>query len=368
MTVFACCTAEAYDLSALRAALIHSPTFTALPDLALDVVYARALPATSSPPKAAATRLTEYGSSAPMTAADDDGGELFAFADGSFVAWGANAQALGARFLSEVVRKPTVGGGSRRRPVEIGASAEVEVEVMDYIEDPNEVTGLTGDTIQIGADPPPALSKLAFSHGLSRSVKIAVLEALLDRYLEPTRHVPALLAQGQKLKLSRTEILQQIGELLSVRALLNLAGGPNTESLLDTPEYYWSKPQLEEYYNKVCRWLDVKPRISVLNQKLDYAAEFAQVLRGHLSEQHSLKLEWFIIILIAIEVVFGLCEWGEKLGYLEFNTASHHVAVHGPNEPGPVAAGAHIGSNNHGGHCCSCQCAAHPATVSQEKV
>ncbi|KAI9159456.1 hypothetical protein H9P43_008796 [Blastocladiella emersonii ATCC 22665] len=322
MKIVAFCTAEEYDLSPIRSLIDRTPGFTLQPELAADVLHVRV----HLPP-------TEPTRSTPAT---DGEGELFVFSDGSFVAWGANAQDLGTQFLARVIRKPG------KTKIEGMPHKFAETEEMDFIEDSNETTGLIGDTIIIGSHPPPPLSKLAFSHGIARSTKIAVLESLLDRYLGSTRHIPQQLAMGHPLAMamSRTAVLQKIGELLSVRALLNLSGSPHAaESLLDTPDWCWSKPQLEEYYTKVCRWLDVKPRIAVLNQKLDYAAEFANVLRGHLSEQHSLKLEWFIIILIAIEVVFGLCEWGEKLGYLEFPGSPH--------------------GHGHGGGCqCKCQHAA----------
>ena len=47
-------------------------------------------------------------------------------------------------------------------------------------------------------------------------------------------------------------------------------------------------------------------RIKVLNEKMDYAAEIASVLRERLSEKHGLFLEWTIIVLIAIEVGFEI--------------------------------------------------------------
>jgi uncharacterized Rmd1/YagE family protein len=39
---------------------------------------------------------------------------------------------------------------------------------------------------------------------------------------------------------------------------------------------------------------------------MDYAAEIATVLREMSSEQHGTRLEWIIILLIAVEVVFEL--------------------------------------------------------------
>lgn len=44
----------------------------------------------------------------------------------------------------------------------------------------------------------------------------------------------------------------------------------------------------------------------MLNEKMDYAQEIASVLRQQLSERHGVRLEWIIIILIAVEVVFAI--------------------------------------------------------------
>lgn len=79
--------------------------------------------------------------------------------------------------------------------------------------------------------------------------------------------------------------------------------------LLDTPDMYWTAPDLEELYGKISRVLDNRARIAVLNKKLDYASELADVLGSHLSEQHTWKLEWGIIALITVEVVSDVLHW-----------------------------------------------------------
>lgn len=74
---------------------------------------------------------------------------------------------------------------------------------------------------------------------------------------------------------------------------------------------------MENYYEQVGRALDVGVRIKVLNEKMDYAVEIAAVLRERLSEKHSTELEWMIIVLIMIEVAFGMfhlwSEWRESV-------------------------------------------------------
>lgn len=217
----------------------------------------------------------------------------------------------------------------------------VEVEDLRYLEDSsNDTSRIIGDTIVLGTKPnikvfedntrsellSPAssehvlpsveidtiLAKIAFSSGLARSTKLAVLENLLATYFSSTRSISTILSTGSKLRFTRPFILRKTGELLSIRAQLNLYS-ELTDSL---PDLFWDSPSslgLSDYYDEVGRALDVNARIRVLNEKIDYASEIATVLRERLSEKHSTDLEWLIIFLISVEVVFELSRiWRER--------------------------------------------------------
>ena len=69
---------------------------------------------------------------------------------------------------------------------------------------------------------------------------------------------------------------------------------------------------MEDHFDAISKNLDVKPRVAIFNKKLDYANQIAEVLRSHLHDQHSLKLEWFIIILIGVEIAFELLHYIER--------------------------------------------------------
>ena len=189
-----------------------------------------------------------------------------------------------------------------------------EVEDLEFATDPGrDASTLKGDVVVLGTRKEAedgdrldtTLAKVAFSSGLSRSTKLAVLETALTTYFESTRSIPALLTSGAGVPLSRRFILGKTGELLSLRARLN-----HYSELTDSlPDIFWdsrSELGLEGYYELVGRALDVNVRIRALNQKMDYAQEIATVLREMASEQHGTRLEWIIIVLIAVEVVFEL--------------------------------------------------------------
>lgn len=248
----------------------------------------------------------------------DEIGDVFIFPSGTVVAW-----SLPEGFTSFLATRTLL-------PAAKGEHAgDLETEDLEYVEDASrENSNIRGDTIILGTKPegvesglqlPPGrqsidtvLTKVAFSSGLARSTKLAVLEALLANYFESTRAIPTLLSRGARLPYTRDFILRKTGQLLSVRAQLNLYS-ELTDSL---PDLFWDSRHelgLEGYYEQVGRALDVGIRIKLLNEKMDYAQEIASVLRERLSETHGLRLEWIIILLIAVEIGFEILRlWKER--------------------------------------------------------
>ncbi|KTF84428.1 hypothetical protein cypCar_00008838 [Cyprinus carpio] len=141
------------------------------------------------------------------------------------------------------------------------------------------------------------LEKFAFSNALSLSVKLAIWEVSLDNFVESIQSIPEMLKSGQRVKLSRAEVMQKIGELFSLRHCINLSS-----DLLITPDFYWDREDLEQLYDKTCQFLNINRRVKVVNEKLQHCTELTDLMRNHLSEKHSLRLEWMIVILITIEV------------------------------------------------------------------
>lgn len=284
-------------------------------------------------------RLPTTDTGATNTAtANNDGelGDIFIFPSGNIVSWS--------------VPSPRVSSlaNTLLPAAEKAQTNEVETEDLEYIEDPRlRRSRVGGDIIILGtapsinypltehtADAPTStpehwdhhqqqqalgapdelnitLAKIAFSSGLARSTKLAVLESLLNEYLAGTSTIPTLLSRGSRLPFTRSFILRKTGELLEFRAQLNLYS-ELTDSL---PDIFWDSRHelgLEGYYESVGRALDVNVRIRQLNEKLDYASGIVEVLRERLSEKHSLGLEWMIILLITVEVGFEVLRlWKE---------------------------------------------------------
>lgn len=247
----------------------------------------------------------------------DEVGDIFIFPSGTVVSWSL-PESFASYLASTVLAPATLGS----------VVEDIETEHLDYVEDPQrESSTMKGDTIILGTKPnldsldsktsnrdtvDTVLTKIAFSSGLARSTKLAILETLLSDYFDSTRNIPTLLSKGTRLPYTRSFILRKTGQLLNIRAQLNLYS-ELTDSL---PDIFWDSRHelgLEGNYDQVGRALDVGIRIRILNEKMDYAQEIASVLRERLSEAHGLRLEWTIILLIAVEVGFEILRlWKER--------------------------------------------------------
>ncbi|KAI8913680.1 hypothetical protein EDD86DRAFT_176302, partial [Gorgonomyces haynaldii] len=182
-----------------------------------------------------------------------------------------------------------------------------ETEYFDYIVDESQPGSMSSDDIILGNEIPLEQAKLVYAAAMTRSCKLASLENLLNDHLAKTKHIPSILLQGKKLPLTRQQVLQNLGELYSLRQHVNLS-----QELVDLPDFLWSSSVMERYFTTMSRNLDVSPRIQIFNKKLDYANEMAEMLRNHLHEQHSLHLEWAIIILISVEIGFEIVHYVER--------------------------------------------------------
>lgn len=303
-TVTAYCAAETYNIST-AARLVKAQGYE------LDPFQ------TGLYPQVIHVRTTDR----PSEVKDFQQGDIFIFPSGTVVTWNVREREA-LNLVNRVL--PAAAEGSHLDLL--------ETEDLDYLEDTTrESSEIIGDTIILGTkaesdgveaqkeaksdeaeghhEVDTALAKIAFSSGLARSTKLAVLESLLSAYQHSTRLIPTMLAKGENVGLGRKNlpftrsfILRKTGELLSIRAQLNLYS-ELTDSM---PDIFWDSRHelgLGEYYDQMGRALDVGVRIKVLNEKIGFAQEIASVLRESLSEKHGLRLEWAIIALIAVEVV-----------------------------------------------------------------
>lgn len=137
------------------------------------------------------------------------------------------------------------------------------------------------------------------SYVLSQSVALERYEDEIETSLSEVGTIVENLKTSGKAMLYEREVLKQIGRVLSVKqtAVAHL-------SLFDKPEEVWESPELENLYNRLNIEYELRTRFDVLDEKINYLSDISQMLMNFLAEKRNAFLEWIIIILIAIEIMF----------------------------------------------------------------
>ncbi|KAF7254483.1 hypothetical protein EYD10_00456 [Varanus komodoensis] len=244
-----------------------------------------------------------------------DPGVIFFFREGAVVFWNVEEKMM--KNIMQVLEKHEI------QPYEV-ALVHWENEEVNYRKGEGQSKLHRGEILinsELDADE-AILEKFAFSNALCLSVKLAIWEASLDNFVESIQSIPEILKSRRKVKLSHADVMQKIGELFALRHRINLSS-----DLLITPDFYWDREHLEQLYDKTCQFLSINRRVKkavnllvtifvtillyilfllVINEKLQHCTELTDLMRNHLNEKHALRLEWMIVILITIEVLFEL--------------------------------------------------------------
>ncbi|PNY29900.1 Sporulation protein RMD1 [Tolypocladium capitatum] len=212
--------------------------------------------------------------------------EVFLFDYGVVVIWGMS-ESQEAKFLKDIAKFE----------VEKLAPDDVETEHFNFYYTREYQARIYNDFITL-RDKNNYMTKLAISHALAQSVKTSLFEELIASTIDTCKDIPTQIALTGKIALSRSQINMQIGELFILRINIHLNG-----SVLDTPELFWVEPQLEPVYQAVRSYLEMDQRVGLLTERLDVIADLLAVLKDQLSHGHGEKLEWIVIVLIAMEIV-----------------------------------------------------------------
>jgi uncharacterized Rmd1/YagE family protein len=111
--------------------------------------------------------------------------------------------------------------------------------------------------------------------------------------------VHALESRGELFSSSKN-ILKTVGFTLAVRdAILSKL------SLFDDPAETWQSERLSRLHNLLYDHFDIKKRLSGLQEKVTFLSDLNQILMTLLQNRTSHRLEWIVILLIVIEVIFS---------------------------------------------------------------
>lgn len=79
--------------------------------------------------------------------------------------------------------------------------------------------------------------------------------------------------------------------------------------MLDTPNFFWdAEPTLHPLYQAVREYLEIKPRIQVLNERCRVFLDLAEILADSIADVKMTRITWIVIVLIILSILVTCTE------------------------------------------------------------
>jgi uncharacterized Rmd1/YagE family protein len=145
---------------------------------------------------------------------------------------------------------------------------------------------------------------------LARSTVLSDDEARLTKTFEKIEPLAQNLSKQGHVRQKQQELLTYIGDsLLSQQRMVGRA------EVADKPDLLWERPELEGLYLRLEDEFELRERHLALERKLQVISNTAETLLDLLQTQRSLRVEWYIVILIVIEIFLTLYELFFRAGH-----------------------------------------------------
>jgi uncharacterized Rmd1/YagE family protein len=102
---------------------------------------------------------------------------------------------------------------------------------------------------------------------------------------------------------SSRELLRHIGNVLGMQH--RMVGRVETS---EKPELLWEHPELERLYMRLADVYELRERDRAIDRKLEVISRTVETLLGLVQTRSSLRVEWYIVILIVAELLVALYE------------------------------------------------------------
>ncbi|AZG76631.1 RMD1 family protein [Methylocystis sp. H62] len=142
---------------------------------------------------------------------------------------------------------------------------------------------------------------LVIADVLAKSVALGRDERRVNAVFDTIEPFAAELAARGSPPWKRKSMLELMGQTLLVRHRVS-----GRVAVDDKPDVLWDRPDLERLYARLEDEYELTPRARTLNAKIDVIGETARALTDLIDAARSVRLEWTIIILIAMEIVLTL--------------------------------------------------------------
>jgi uncharacterized Rmd1/YagE family protein len=183
------------------------------------------------------------------------------------------------------------------RPFTTGCYDEPESEEADLAIDPQRDGRVDADgTVGVCDSQLERLQIVA--HILAKSVVLAQYEEEVAEVFDQVEPLARELQRGRGRAVPGRHLLRQIGNVLVTQART-----VGRVEVAEKPEITWEEPDLERLYLRLGEEYELRERDHALDRKLELISRTAQTVLDILYNRRSLRVEWYIVILILVEIV-----------------------------------------------------------------
>lgn len=143
-----------------------------------------------------------------------------------------------------------------------------------------------------------------FAQVLAKSVVLAHSEEEVAGVFDRVEAIARQVREGSA-AIRGAELQQEIGGVLVIQAR-TIGRAEVTEK----PELTWEHPDLEALYERLEVEYELRDRDVALDRKLRLVARTAQTMLDLVHTRQSLRVEWYIVILILVEIALAIYEMG----------------------------------------------------------
>lgn len=174
-----------------------------------------------------------------------------------------------------------------------------ELEDLDIRIAPNGAEGIENSVLQLREANIERMQVVA--EILARSVVLAEYESRVARAFDRVEPLAAGLKNGAGGRQQGRELLRHIGDTLIIQHKM-----VGRVAVLEKPEILWDHAELERFHARLEDEYELQERHLALERKLDLITHTAETLLDVLQSDRGLRVEWYIVILIVVEIMLTL--------------------------------------------------------------
>ena len=235
--------------------------------------------------------------------------DVFIMEFGCFVVWGCSPSQL---ILLREALWSFLANSKREKKEDIHVDdLSFTTATARIANDPNDdgdlLSYISKDNIFLATE--ETSERLAYSYAFAQSVKLDVFERDVARAINTMDDIPTTMAKqggvNDKAKKDHKRVAKKIGELITLGCDVNLRS-----DVLELPDLLWEMDDVLPVYHFSRKYLDIAARLDVVNQRLTVMQEMYTMVQEQIHEDQSTRIEWIIIILIAVNILIELAIMG----------------------------------------------------------